>query len=120
SSATVTVAISTNPGGGTLSGTLSTAASGGTVSFADLSIDKTGTGYKLTTSSAGLTSATSSTFDVTAGPAVKLGFTQQPSGGTGGVSWTTQRKVAGQDALGNTVRTRTASVTWAGNGGTGR
>jgi hypothetical protein len=119
SNATVTMAISTNPGGGTLSGTVSVAANAGAVTFADLSIDKTGTGYKLTASSSGLTSATSSTFDVTAGPAVKLGFTQQPGGGTGGVVWTTQPKVAIQDALGNTVTTSTASVTLAITSGTG-
>ena len=119
SSATVTIAIGTNPGGGTLSGTVSVAASGGVATFADLSINKTGTGYTLVASSSGLTSATSSTFNVTAGAAVKLGFTQQPSGGTGGVAWTTQPKVAIQDALGNTVTTSTASVTLAITGGTG-
>ena len=119
SSATVAIAISTNPGGGTLSGAVSVAVSGGTATFADLSIDKTGTGYKLTASSSGLTSATSNTFNVTAGPAVKLGFTQQPNGGTGGVTWTTQPKVAIQDALGNTVTTSTASVTLAITSGTG-
>ena len=84
------------------------AATNGVATFADLSIDKTGTGYKLTASSTGLTSATSSTFNVTAGAAVQLGFTQQPSGGTGGVAWATQPKVAIQDALGNTVTTSTA------------
>src|SRR5205807_896017 len=41
----VTVAIGTNPSGGTLSGTKTVAASGGIATFSTLSIDKTGTGY---------------------------------------------------------------------------
>ena len=43
-----------------------------------LSIDKSGNGYKLTATSSGLTSVTSGTFNITVGPAVKLGFTVQP------------------------------------------
>ena len=83
------------------------------------SIDKSAAGYKLTATSAGLTSAVSATFTVNAGVAVQLGFTQQPNGGTGGVAWTTQPKVAVQDALGNTVTSSSASVTLAITAGTG-
>jgi hypothetical protein len=119
SSATVTIAISTNPGGGTLSGTLSINATNGVATFADLSIDKSAVGYKLTASSAGLTSAISAAFNVTAGAAVQVAFTQQPNGGTGGVAWTTQPKVTIQDALGNTVTTSVASVTLTVTSGTG-
>src|SRR5205823_2970818 len=53
----VTVAIGTNPGSGTLAGTATVAASAGVATFANLSIDKTGTGYTLTATGAG--SATS-------------------------------------------------------------
>jgi hypothetical protein len=113
SSATVAIAIGTNPGAGTLSGTVSLAATNGVATFSDLSINKTGNGYTLVASSTGLTSATSSTFNVTVGAAAKVAFTQQPNGGTGGVAWTTQPKVTIQDALGNTVTTSTASVTLA-------
>jgi trimeric autotransporter adhesin len=119
STATVTIAIGTNPGGGTLTGTTSVSASAGVATFADLSIDRTGTGYKLAVSSAGLTGATSSSFNVTAGTAIQLRVTQQPSGGTGGVAWTTQPKVTVQDALGNTVTGSSASVTLAITPGTG-
>ncbi len=119
STATVTVAITTNPGGGTLSGTLSTTPSNGVVTFADLSINKTGTGYKLTLTSTGLTSAVSSAFNVTPGAATQVAFTQQPSGGTAGTAWTTQPKVTIQDAYGNTVTTSTASVTLTITPGTG-
>lgn len=65
STATVTLAIGTNPGGGTLSGTLSVAADNGVATFNDLSIDKAGTGYTLAASSPGLTGATSASFDIT-------------------------------------------------------
>ena len=119
SGATVSVAISTNPGAGTLSGTLSTTPSTGVVTFSDLSIDKVGTGYKLTISSTGLTSAVSGTFNVTVGVASKLAFTTQPSGAAAGVAWATQPKVTVQDAFGNTITTSTASVTLSITSGTG-
>ena len=119
SSATVTIAISTNPGGGTLTGTVSINATNGVVTFADLSIDKSAVGYKVTASSAGLTSAVSAAFNVTAGAAVQVVFTQQPGGGTGGVAWATQPKVAIEDAIGNVVTTSVASVTLTITSGTG-
>ncbi|MGD0020639.1 MAG: hypothetical protein ABSD62_15470, partial [Candidatus Limnocylindrales bacterium] len=64
SSATVTIAIGTNPGGGTLSGTTSVAAVAGVATFSNLSINLPGTGYTLSATSTGLTSATSSAFDI--------------------------------------------------------
>jgi hypothetical protein len=64
STAAVTVAISANPGSGTLSGTTTVNAIGGIASFANLSIDKVGTGYSLAASSTGITSTTSSFFTI--------------------------------------------------------
>ena len=46
----VTVAIGTNPTGGSLSGTATVAAVAGAAAFADLSINRVGTGYTLTAS----------------------------------------------------------------------
>jgi YVTN family beta-propeller protein len=60
----VTVAIGTNPGTGTLTGTLSHNAIAGVATFNDLQIDQPGIGYTLTASASGLTSATSATFDM--------------------------------------------------------
>ena len=72
----VTLAIGTNPGGGTLSGTLERTAASGVATFSGLSIDKAGTGYTLaatdTTGGGGihpLTGNTSSTFNITPGAA---------------------------------------------------
>ena len=69
---TVTLAIGTNPGGGTLTctGGLSKAAIAGVATFAGCSIDRAGVGYTLTATSTGLTSATSNAFNVTAPAAV--------------------------------------------------
>ena len=119
SSATVSIAIGTNPGGGTLSGTVSEPAVAGVTTFEDLAINKVGTGYTLITSSTGLTSATSAVFNITVGPAAKLAVTTQTAGGTGGVAWTVQPKVTIQDAFGNTITTSTAAVTAAITSGTG-
>ncbi len=70
---TVTVAIGTNPSGGTLSGTTTRTVVSGTATFSDLSINQPGTGYTLTataTSAEGEppSPATSAPFDITAPP----------------------------------------------------
>lgn len=61
----VTIAIGTNPSGGSISGTLTRTSVNRVASFNDLSIGLAGTGYTLTAASAGLTSATSDTFNIT-------------------------------------------------------
>jgi YD repeat-containing protein len=66
STASITVAIGTNPSGGVLGGTTTNNASGGVASFSDLSIDQAGTGYTLTASSTGLTGATTNAFNIIA------------------------------------------------------
>ena len=63
---TVTLAIGSNPGGGTLSGTLTVTVSGGIATFSDLSIDLAGDGYTLHASTPGLTDADSAAFRITA------------------------------------------------------
>jgi hypothetical protein len=110
-SSAVTLAIATNPGGGTLSGTLTVAAVNGVATFANLSINRAAVGYTLTVAAVGLTSTTSAAFTVGVGPAVQLAFTVQPGGGTQGTVWATQPVVAVQDAGGNTVPGATDSIT---------
>lgn len=69
STAAVTVAIGTNPGGGTLSGTLTVNAVAGVATFSDLSISAAGVGYTLHATSAGLTAADTGPFTIfTAAP----------------------------------------------------
>lgn len=60
---TATVAIGTNPSGGTLSGTTSVAAVNGVAVFDNLFIDKSGTGYTLTFSDGALTTVTTAAFN---------------------------------------------------------
>ncbi len=68
---TITIARAASPSAGTLSGTLTQTASGGTATFADLSFSQAANGYTLTaTSTPGHGTATSATFDVTAAPPV--------------------------------------------------
>src|SRR5256886_12999533 len=61
----VTMSLGTNPGGSTLGGTTTVAAVNGVASFSTLTLDKTGTGYRLTGTATGLSTATSSAFDIT-------------------------------------------------------
>jgi hypothetical protein len=62
---TVTLSIGNNPGGGTLSGTLTVTVSGGIATFSDLSIDQVGDGYTLVAAVDGLTAAESNPFRIT-------------------------------------------------------
>ncbi|HEX6645336.1 MAG TPA: Ig-like domain-containing protein, partial [Gemmatimonadales bacterium] len=68
----VTIAIGANPGGGTLGGTLTANAVNGVATFANLSINRTGSNYTLTASASGLTGTTSTPFDIFTGPAAAM------------------------------------------------
>jgi hypothetical protein len=109
----ITVALFNNPGGGTLSGTLTQAASAGVATFSNLSIDKTGNGYTLAATSSGLTGAISGSFNVTPAAAAKLVFSGQPTNVTAAASITPAVAVTVQDAQGNTVTSSSASITVA-------
>ncbi len=120
SSATVNLAIGTNPGGGSLSGTVATKVSNGVATFSDLSINRSSaTNHTLVASATSLTSATSSGFVVSAGTPTRLAFTVEPGGGTGGTNWATQPRVAVQDELGNNVLNSPVSVALTITAGTG-
>ncbi len=72
---TVTVAIATNPGSGTLAGTTTVNAVRGEATFGDLSIDQRGIGYTLAATSGTLVGAASTPFDT------RLSFTGVSAGG---------------------------------------
>lgn len=110
---TVVMAIGTNPSGGALSGTTSVSAVSGVATFSNLKIDKAGTGYTLLATSAGLTPATSTPFDITAGAADHLGFVVQPADAAAGATIAPGVSVDVEDAFGNRVTSSTASVTVA-------
>ena len=118
-SATIAITAGTGTAGAVLSGTLTQVVLGGTATFDNLRIDKSGT-YTLTASVSSTASATSSSFGVRAGTATKLAIAVQPSSVVAGSSITPAVQVAVQDAQGNTVTGSTASVTVAITSGTGK
>src|SRR2546425_4450636 len=99
----VTVALGSNAGGSTLSGTTAVAAAGGVATFFDLSVNKTGTGYTLTASASGVTSVTSTPFDIIPGTATQLAFTVQPSTTVAGAAISPAVQVTALDPVGNPV-----------------
>src|SRR5205814_2111350 len=120
STASVGIAILANPGSGTLSGTTPVNAVAGVATFSGLSITKTGTGYTLQATSTGLTSATSSAFNITPAAASKLVFGIQPSNTTAGVAISPAVTVQVQDQFGNpTASTAAVGIAILANPGSG-
>jgi hypothetical protein len=107
----ITVAIGTNPVGGSLSGTKTVAAVAGVATFSDLRIDRNGTGYTLTAASTGLTGATSNTFNINTAPLDTLIFTVQPQTTTAMTVFSPAVQVTARDSVGNTITSFTGNVT---------
>ncbi len=63
-SGTLTVGLASNPGGTTLGGTVTVAASGGVGTFSGLTLTKVASGYTLHISASGPTSTTTNPFNV--------------------------------------------------------
>lgn len=100
----ITLGIASNPGSGTLAGTTTVSATAGVALFPGLSINKSGTGYTLSASATGLTSGTSSAFNIAPGTATTLSLVSGGSQSAAAGSQLAQPvvvKVA--DALGNGV-----------------
>ena len=77
---TVTLALDINPGGSVLGGTLTATARNGVATFADLTLEKAGTGYTIRISSTGVAGTTTNPFEVTPLAATQLVVTAQPPG----------------------------------------
>jgi hypothetical protein len=99
---TVTLELDSNPGNATLTGSISVPTVEGVATFADVKLDRTGTGYTLRATSGSLPSATSTAFDVSPNIPVRLAFSRQPVTATAGVALAPV-EVAVQDAFGNTM-----------------
>src|SRR5438874_9186796 len=76
-------------------------------------VDKVGTGYTLTAVATGLTTGSSSVFNVTPGAASRLVFTVQPTPTVAGATITPAVQVTAQDAHGNTATAFSGNVTVA-------
>lgn len=121
STASVTLAITSGTGtaGATLSGTLSQPTVDGVATFDKVMFDKTGSGYELTASATGLTSATTAAFTVSPGAPAKLAFMVEPSAVTAGATFAPAVQVAVVDTLANPVTSATACVGLSITSGTG-
>jgi hypothetical protein len=97
----LSVALLTNPAGGVLSGTTTVVAVAGIATFNNLSIDRSGNGYRLAVSSTGLASDTSDAISITGGTATQLLFTVQPSNAAANATIAPAVRVTVLDALGN-------------------
>jgi hypothetical protein len=113
----VTIALQANPGSATLNGTLTRSPSSGVVTFNNLNITKAENGYSFSVTSAGLTAATSTLFNITPGSATKLAFTQQPPNTTAGANFTVQ--VVARDQYDNTASGFNGQVTLSINNNPG-
>jgi hypothetical protein len=109
----VTLALSAGTG---LAGTLTITPQNGMATFSNLTLSTAGS-YTLLAASSGLTSTTSSSFNVDA--AVKLLFLLQPSNALTGAAISPPVQVVVQDASGNTVMAATNAVTVALAAGSG-
>ena len=110
--ATVTVALSSNPGKSTLGGTVTVTPANGVATFSGLTLNKVDTGYTLSVTSGTLTAVTASAIAVTPAAATQLVVTTQPPASvTAGAAMTV--KVSAEDRYGNVATSFTGSVTVA-------
>lgn len=107
----ITLALGNNPSGATLTGTTNASAVSGRAKFGNLKLDKTGSGYTLRASTAGLTEAISNSFDAY-GAAAKLAFATQPVGTSAGAAMPSIRVMV-QDANGILVASAKDTITLA-------
>jgi len=112
------VTLSVHSGPGSLNGTLTEAASGGVATFADLSINTTGS-YTLAASDGSLMSGTSNGFIVAAAPATHLLYLQQPTNALAGASINPAIVLQLLDPYGNLVTSDNSEVTLLVHSGPG-
>jgi Bacterial Ig-like domain (group 1) len=109
----ITITLANGTAGAALNGTATANAVAGIATFANLTVNKSGTAYTLAAASAGLTGATSTAFNIAAGSASQLAFTAQPVSNTAGNVIGNPITVAAEDQYGNTVTSFTGTVTIA-------
>ena len=83
----VTVSLANNPGGSTLTGTLSLHAVNGVATFSDLALHKAGTGYVISAAATGFQPVSTNPFTVTAGSASPTSPAQVVGVQVDGTAW---------------------------------
>jgi streptogramin lyase len=109
-SGSVTVSLSSNPGGATLGGTLTEPFQSGVAAFGDLTLNRSSNGYILKFTSGSLTSVSTGAIEVDPGQPSQLAITVQPpqsvaAGAAFGMT------VAAEDRYGNIASTLNSSMT---------
>ncbi|HMA41957.1 MAG TPA: hypothetical protein VKP10_17965, partial [Gemmatimonadales bacterium] len=115
---TVVIAAGTGASGATLLGTTVVNAVNGVANFSDLSIQKAGSGYKLSASSPGVAGVNSASFAITAAAATTTHFASQPATTTAGTP-IAAFDVDVRDQYNNVVKTFAGTVTISITAGTG-
>ena len=116
---TVVLSISTNPGGATLSGTTSVATVSGLATFPGLSLNRSGTGYRLRAVVGALVPDTSTAFNVTAAGATTIAANSVTTqSDTAGLPVATPPSVLVTDVNGNPVAGVAVTFAVTGGGGT--
>ncbi len=115
----ITVAIQggSGSGGAVLGGTTTQTPSGGVATFADLTISRTGTNYRLVATASGVSSVTSASFNIT-NPTI-LVFVVQPSSTSPNATITPAVQVAVEDGFGGIATGYNGSVSVVIAAGTG-
>lgn len=113
--ASVTIALSANPGGATLSGTTTVSTVNGVATFSDLTLDRAGSGYALSASAIGLAAAVSTSFSVAPGAPSMLKIHGQPSDVVAGSTMTPAVVVRVEDGFGNLVPSTAPVTVYIGN-----
>ncbi len=120
SKVTLSIKAGTGASGATLKCTSNpVAASGGVAAFPGCRINLAGSGYQLQATDGSLAAADSSAFTINPGPAYKLAFVTEPSGGQQFLALSPQPAVAIEDREGNVVTSNTSKVTLSIKAGTG-
>src|SRR5207249_4566300 len=107
----VTATIASGPAGATLANATATTGTTGAASFGGLAISGAPGTYTLSFGATGLNPATSSAIALSAGAAVTLGFTVQPSSAAAGATISPAVQVTARDAQGNTATAFAGTVT---------
>jgi len=111
SSVTLSIAAGTGTAGAALGGTKTVAAADAVASFGVVTVDKSGTGFRLVATADGLGPDTSAAFNVSASSADHMVFLAPPRGARAGAPVYPPVQVAVVDASGNSLTSFTGDVT---------